>query len=734
MNVTRFISVILPLKLEWEPCYSLPEGMDDIAEGDRVRVRFAGKDYIGVVSAIDVIPESRIEKILCISDVEHDMEPISKEEICLWRQIADYYLCTVGEVYKAAYPYGKTNMEEAKARAEARKQEKQERSANILKSRIENIRGRLLRKEEAYEKAKKDSTRETYRKQIEDLIRLLSEKEKQLEELGKTHDTDKVKADFSCPDLTVPQRIAYDLIQSSFASHKPVLLHGVTGSGKTEIYMKAAAEALSRGRNVLYLIPEIALSRQLEDRLIAYFGDYLLTYHSALTAAAKRDMAHAVRSGRYIVLGTRSSIFLPHHDLGLIIIDEEHDSSYKQDSPAPRYNGRDSAIMLSKIHGSDTILGSATPSLESLYNCNTGKYNLVQLTERYHGATDSAIEIIDTKAERRKRGMIGNFSIKLIKHIESALASGSQTLILRSRRAYSPVLQCQECGKLLKCPHCNVSVSWHKENGTNKITCHHCGWKSSYTGACPECGSSLAQFGAGTQKIEEEARILFPSARIARLDSDSAQNRSFENETIKEFSKGNIDILIGTQIISKGFDFSNLGLVVIISADSMLALQDFRADEKAVQLMEQLRGRSGRRGSQGLFVIQTSQPQHPVYKLLLNGNAEELNMDLLEERKVFGFPPYSRIINLTIKDRHEDRAMKMSSRLAELLSDELQGITGPYPPIPDRIMDMHIRCIRITLAKDKSLQERKSRINSIIESFEKKEKYTGHISIDVDPS
>ena len=772
MTQSHFISVVLPLKLEWEPCYSVPEEMHPVQIGDRVRVLFAGKTYIGVISATDITPETEISKIRPILNVERGMGKIFPQEISLWRQVAEYYLCTIGEVYKAAYPIGKVHLEEAKAKAEEKQQQRLERQADALKVRIAKLTERLSKKQEQIEKAKKDSTREAYTEQAEGIKEEIVKLERQaalipghplfgseMKEGTKGHPE-------SCavPELSGAQQKALSEIKNAFTEDKPALIHGVTGSGKTEIYTRLALEVISgqadpkKGRNVLYLVPEIALSRQLEDRLYGYFGDRLLTFHSGITAASRRDIAEKIRSSSegYVVLGTRSALFLPHHDLGLIIIDEEHDNSYKQDSPAPRYNGRDTALMLARIQGADVVMGSATPSLESLYNCQYGKHRLVRLEERYHGSENSEIEIIDTKAERRKRGMRGNFSIKLIEHIRRTLDAGEQVIILRSRRAYSPVLQCQNCGELQKCPHCNVTYSWHRPigqatgtqtlNGTpspvqdesqkqaaGKSVCHHCGWNAPFENRCSVCGGPLQQFGAGTQKIEEEAAALFPQARIARLDSDTAQNRNFEVRTIRDFSNGDIDILMGTQIISKGFDFSNLSLVVVISADTLLAMQDFRADEKAVQLMEQLRGRCGRRGRKGLFVIQTSQPQHPVYQRLTENDAQQFSMDLLQERKDFGFPPYSRIIALTIKDMFEDRAQRMAFRLAAELRKAMPGITGPYPPTPDKIADQFLRCIRISLPKDRNLVSHKNALKEIVASFEKENKYQGHITIDIDP-
>ena len=747
----KYISVILPLKLEWEPCYCIStqrEIHNQIETGQRVRVKFAGKEYIGVVSRVDITPDIEPEKIQHVLEVETSMEKVLPEEIALWRRVAEYYLCTVGEVYKAAYPASKINLEEARAEAREKAVQRREKLAANIQNRLQALLERRHKKQEQPQKSRENTkSRIKLESDIVKIAEDIRKAETSLDAAIKNVEAAKTGLSLnntSLPEckiqLTEAQQKAYKQIQERFEAHKPVMLHGVTGSGKTEIYIKAAHEALTKGRNVLYLVPEIALSRQLEDRLYEHFEDRLLVFHSGETAASKRNIAEIIRSqqnskGNYILLGTRSSLFLPHHDLGLIIVDEEHDSSYKQDSPAPRYNGRDTALMLYQLHQRECniLLGSATPSLEEMYNCLSGKHLKIDLTERYHGAGDAEIQIIDTKAERRKRGMIGNFSRILIGHINNALAEGGQVLILRARRAWATALQCESCGEIQKCPHCNVSMSFHKAAGQQK--CHYCGKTIAHTGSCSKCGGNLMPLGAGTQKIEEEAAKLFQNARIARLDSDTAQNKAYEKQTIQKFSNGSIDILIGTQIVTKGFDFENLRLVAVIAADSLLGIQDFRADEKAFQIMEQFRGRCGRRTDKGLFIIQTSQPEHPIYQNLLSGREEPFNLQLLEERKDFNFPPYSRIIEITIKDKNEKRAFAISGKLASMLESRFssESITGPYQPIIDRIEDEHIKKIRVSLKKDKYLSTNKSTLIKIITYLEKASRYTGHITINVDP-
>ncbi|MCF0176149.1 MAG: primosomal protein N' [Bacteroidales bacterium] len=673
MDKLRYILVILPVRLGWEPCYSTR--LKDLEVGTRVRVKLAGREYVGVVSAVDVPPQTAVSKIMAIEGVEEGLDKVSTEEIALWRQVASYYLCTIGEVYKAAYPSSRTITELKKPR-----------------------------------KAKAKETREE-----------------------------------TAPELSEAQKKALSEIREAFSRQSTVLLHGVTGSGKTLLYNILAKEMLEQGRSVLYLVPEIALSRQLEQRLALVFGEKLCVYHSAETPARKRNIVKAAREGGHIILGTRSAVFLPFRNLGLVTVDEEHDSSYKQDAPAPRYNGRDTALMLASIHRCNAILGSATPSLGCLLNCECGKWTMVRLEEKFHGSVPARVEIIDTIAERRKRGMVGSFSRKLIGHMEETLAEGGQVLILRSRRAYSPAVQCSGCGTIPKCPHCNISLSYHK--AALRLACHHCGYSITYSGTCPECSGSYGTLGAGTQKIAEEAEALFPQAKVGRLDSDSALDPRQEAMIIKDFEEGRTDILVGTQMIAKGFDFDRLRLVVMMNADSLTGMQDFRADEKAFQLMEQFRGRSGRRGQESLFVIQTSRPSHPVYTAL---GDPAFSMQLLEERLFFGLPPYRRIAEVCVRDIVEERGRRHASELASLLISSLHAsmdsplvpvtpataepvVSCPYVPAPAKVADEYLFMIRVSFRKDAALQAHKSRLLETVSTFEAQMKGSGSVTIDVDP-
>ncbi|MGN0201409.1 MAG: primosomal protein N' [Candidatus Cryptobacteroides sp.] len=755
MSQVRFIKVIVPLRLEWEPLYSYE--YDDNApfpldEGTRVVVPVGSKTYVAVVSCTDAGEEAKavgLSRVKPVAGLAAGLAPVTPQEIALWRKVASYYLCTVGEVYKAAYPGMKVSQEETSARVRAAREARLAKERARIEAKLENLRQRLSAKEEALARARKESVKERLKGEMDVILGQIGALETDLEApagasavpsgIRSSESAGIPSSSAALPQLSEAQMKVFEEIRNLTGGGKPVLLHGVTGSGKTEIYLKLAAECLVSGRSVLFLVPEIAMSRQLEERARSIFGDRLLVFHSAESILSRHETAEAMKQGPCLVLGTRSAIFLPFRNLGLVVVDEEHDTSYKQESPSPRYNARETAVMLGGIHGAAVLLGSATPSLESLYNCSAGRYAYVSLNERYFGSASSDVEVIDTIAERRKNGMIGLFSRKLIERIRDCLDRKRQVLILRERRSFSPAVQCAECGEIVKCRRCNVPLSLHfRQDGTGRLICHYCGRTYEYSGACPGCGGALSPLGAGTQKVEEEAAALFPEARIARLDGDSARDRKYATDVIRGFSKGEIDILIGTQIVAKGFDFSGLDLVAVIGADSILGQEDYRADEKGLQLLEQFRGRCGRRSGKGMFVIQTSQPGHPVYRTL-EGTMESKSMmdSLLGERKLFGYPPYSRVVGIILKDSNALRADRMAADLVAALRQS--GITsatslvGPYSPAVDKVSGQNIRCARVLLPKDRNLAANKALILRTVNTFEKARKYAGHISLDVDP-
>ena len=738
----KYLKVILPLKLDWEPCYSYTpaDGAAVPEVGSRVNVRFAGRRYIGVVSGKDIVPDIEASRIQRIIGVEDGIAPITEAELKLWRFVSDYYMCTVGEVCKAAYPSLKNDGELVLSRGRLRNEERIRRKNEALAAKRERLEAMVERRKALYDKAVRPETKEKY-------LAALTRAEEDLKSLPLRIDS---AASVSGPEgamigrlpsLSAAQRNCLEEIGKFFSSGTPALLHGATGSGKTEIYITLAADPLAAGKSVLYLIPEIAVSRQLGNRLAEVFGERLVQFHSRMTSSARSHAVEKVRRGNCIVLGTRSAVFLPFIDLGLVIVDEEHDNSYKQETPAPRYNGRDTAMMLARIHGASLVMGTATPSLESLYNCRTGRLGKVLLQERYFGEDRTEVEIVNTSEERRKRGMRGSFSYRLIDRMKEALGSGGQILLLRSRKSYSPAVQCSKCGRIPRCPHCDVSLSWHKDEG--RLRCRYCGWSEPFNAVCNACGGHFEPLGVGTQRVEEEVAELFPQARVARLDGDLGPGG---DEVVRDFSQGRIDILVGTQIVAKGFDFARLSLVAVLQADSLLGFQDFRADEKAWQLLEQFRGRGGRRGQKGCFLIQTATPDHPVYRYISSDHQDDSLSDaILSERYAFGYPPFSRIVAVSVRDRDEGSAAALASGLAAAIrnafgirglarsKEDQVAVIGPYAPGVDRVSDLYIRQIRVSIMKNPALKSNKSRLADIVEAYGKENSCSAQLSLDVDP-
>ncbi|MDP3437076.1 MAG: primosomal protein N', partial [Bacteroidales bacterium] len=573
-----FAHVILPLRITMDVTYIVPEPLiKTLRTGSFVRVPFSGSIYIAVVDSLTNEPPPFKGEIKEIESVE----PIfgaSKNEIEFWKWIAEYYMCTVGEVFKAAFP-------EPLTKTTLLKRKRVIRSATVVEAPSE---------------------------------------------------------------LSPAQQEALIQIEKNIKTKMPTLLKGVTGSGKTEIYIQLAHKAHSRGENVLIMVPEIALSRQLSERLENIFGDDLLVYHSKQSSAVRRDIYSRVKEGSnpYIILGLRSSVFLPFEKLGIIIVDEEHDASYKQSEPAPRYNGRDSALILSKIHSAGVVLGSATPSLESIYNSHSGRYSLVELNEKFYGDHIPSVTIIDTIREQKRGKMEGLFSQTVLDEIKDRLSKGEQTLIFRNRRSYSPLVQCIYCGDIPHCLHCNVSLSYHKNRGA--LSCHYCDYSKRFTTICTKCGRpGLKERGCGTEMIEEQIRGYFPQARVARFDAETTARKSQEAKILREFVNGETDILIGTQMVSKGFDFEKLTLIVLVQADSMFAVEDFRSSERAMQMLVQLAGRGGRRYNKGQIIVQTAQPQNIIYQQFEQSNSNIAAE--LEQRGEFEYPPFTRLIKIVIK-------------------------------------------------------------------------------------
>jgi primosomal protein N' (replication factor Y) len=521
---------------------------------------------------------------------------------------------------------------------------------------------------------------------------------------GKDPEPEDLKLAFLSP----AQQKAIDGIRSSFAHTDVALLHGITSSGKTEIYIHLIQEAIQHGKQVLYLLPEIALTAQIITRLRTAFGQEVAVYHSRFTDRErvetwKKLLQPDAHAGIRIVLGARSAIFLPFREAGLVIIDEEHENTYKQFNPAPRYHARDTAIMLARFHGAKVLLGTATPSLETYFNCLNGKYSLIELTDRYRDMQLPDIHVVNTRELRRKKRMQSHFSPLLLDHITEALKNKEQIILFQNRRGFSLFLECAQCGEIPRCRHCDVSLTYHKMS--NRLTCHYCGYGIPVPKTCPACGSpEIKMQGFGTEKIEEEIAIFFPEARVARMDLDSTRKRQSFEKLIASFEMQESDILVGTQMVSKGLDFDHVKLVGIVNADTMLNYPDFRAHERSFQLMAQVAGRAGRKTNRGIVIIQTSDDKNPVIRQVVENNFTGMYNSQLEERKRFQYPPFCRLIEITLKHRDKEILDKaadfLARRLKQLISDT---ILGPEYPLVSRIQNLNLKTLLVKISKGRSL-------------------------------
>ena len=496
--------------------------------------------------------------------------------------------------------------------------------------------------------------------------------------------------------LSPAQEKAYSEIHDTFTSKDVCLLHGVTSSGKTEIYVRLIDEVLKLGRQVLYMLPEIAITTQITERLAKLFGNKLLVYHSKFSDNERVEVWNKLLHGNepMVVLGVRSSLFLPFKDLGLIIVDEEHENTYKQQDPAPRYHARNAAIVLAGMHGAKTLLGSATPSIDSYFNATTGKYGLVELVTRYGDCLMPEIITADIKELKRKKIMKDTlFSPLLVEKVNASLARGEQAILFQNRRGFAPLIECKSCGWVPHCVNCDVSLTYHKYH--NQLVCHYCGYTIQLPPHCPECQSTeLKMMGFGTEKVEEEIASLFPSAKVERLDFDTARTRTAYERIISDFEKGKTQILIGTQMLSKGLDFGNVSVVGILNADNLMNYPDFRAHERAFQLMVQVSGRAGRRDKRGTVVLQTSQPEHPLIRMVQHFAYKEMVRLQLSERSMFRYPPYYRLIVLVLRSRNESVLQELSVIYAEKLHARLgERVLGPVTPPVTRVQTLHIKKI-----------------------------------------
>jgi len=520
--------------------------------------------------------------------------------------------------------------------------------------------------------------------------------------------------------LSPAQNQVYVQLKANFAQQKPQLLHGVTSSGKTEVYIHLIAEAIQQDKQVLYLVPEIALTTQLVQRLIKIFGNEIAVYHSRYSQQERREVwmqvaAHSSKAK--IVLGARSAIFLPFVDLGLIIVDEEHETSYKQMSPAPRYQARDLAVLLGKIHSADVVLGSATPSIETYFNTKRNRYLLTVLDNRYGDVKLPEIKIIDLKEALRRKQTNGNFAQEALDVITATLAQKKQVIVFQNRRGYAPIAQCDDCGHVMDCPHCDVSLTLHRHQ--NKLKCHYCGYQINKPLLCPVCGNpSISYKGIGTEQIQNDLQLLFKDAVVGRLDSDTTRGKNSFATILSKFQNMETDILVGTQMLVKGLDFARVGLVLVMNADQLLFYPDFRADERSFQMLMQVAGRAGRKGEQGKVLIQTFNPQHPILKMVLEADYQKMYQEQMQQRQELNYPPYSRMINFQVKDKNLQKTIDASAWLTKSFSNYFDNVLGPSDALIPRIKDRYIKEILIKLQPSSQMMAQKKIVLKVLHTFQ----------------
>ena len=647
----HFADVILPVPLQGLFTYSLPADLSRQAHvGARVIVPFGTKKtQTGLIARLHSNEPTGIE-VKDILEIMDEQPVVLPAQLNLWQWIAEYYLCSIGEVFKAALP------------------------------------GKMKR---AYSPPLDSPPALPVREGAE--CNRLDERT-QFSEVTTPSLTGRVGGE-SLPSLSPAQQTALSSIHSEWQQHAVCLLHGVTSSGKTEIYIHLIAEALEQGQQVLYLLPEIVLTSQLTERLQAVFGERLGVYHSKFTDVQRsRVWLRQLSATPYdIIVGVRSSVFLPFSKLGLVIVDEEHEVNFKQQDPAPRYNARNVAILMASRTKAHVLLGTATPSLDSYYNARLGKYGLVRLSERYGHVQLPLVEVADIKELRRRRLLQGPFSPQLLEKMRQALDAHEQIILFQNRRGYAPHIECHVCGWVPRCPHCDVSLTMHARTG--RMTCHYCGFTTEVPARCPNCeNAELKQHGFGTERIEEDILSIFPSARVARMDLDTTRTRTAYEQIIRDFADGTTDILVGTQMVTKGLDFEHVSVVGILSADNMLNQPDFRAYERSFQMMSQVAGRAGRRQRQGYVLLQTMEAQLPLIHYVVTGDYDGMYQEQMTERRRFAYPPFFRLIFIYIKHRRADTTDHLAIELVRQLKTLFgQRVLGPDEPPVARVQSLFIR-------------------------------------------
>lgn len=667
----QLYDVILPLAIRGTYTYSLLDGMPQIDAGTRVLVPLGNKQAVGIVLRVHVGDLDTRVRVRAIIEVLDPLPILSNEQIALWQWIAEYYLCPLGDVMAAALP------------------------AKAL--------------DHHYTMA--DSTKR------------------------RVHLPSFAGETTSLQTLSPAQQTALNQIQAAWENHETVLLEGVTSSGKTEVYMHLIQEQLQAGHQVLYLVPEIALTTQLTTRLQRVFGNQLRVYHSRISDAQRMEIYRQQRLDQQprLIVGARSAVFLPFTHLGLVIMDEEHEPSYKQQEPAPRYHARSVVTVMAHQVGAKVLLGTATPSVESRYNAEQGKYGYVTLKERYQGLQLPHIHIIDLQQQYHRREMYGHFSDPLVARIREELAHGKQIILFQNRRGYAPFIQCVQCGEVPKCPNCDVSLTVHMH--TRLLSCHYCGHTQTIPTTCPHCSGEVRIHGFGTERLEEEVKNLFPEAKVARMDLDTTRKKNDYEDIISAFSRHEVDILIGTQMVTKGLHFDDVSLVAVLSADHLLSQPDFRSYERAYQLLEQVSGRAGRTGQQGEVMIQTFDPSNPLFERVQQHDTAGMYQSQIAEREVYHFPPFHRQITIILRHTNEQRLLYAADALHSRLRVAFGSrVTDVITPSVARVQKQHIRLINLRVEAKANIMKAKQLLMEQVAVVEQQAESKGtQIVLDVDP-
>lgn len=802
--MAQFADVLLPLAIQGSYTYCIPPTIE-VRMGSRVLVPFGRKK---IYTAIVVMLHDRKPQGYEVKDIITVLDPypiVRHPQLKFWEWLSDYYLCTQGEVYKAAIPSGLKVESETFISPNADFEEEtpgmlSDREKVILdftaqRGRVQiaditnatgfkNVEGVVSRLLDMGAIHVSERVIDNYRARTETCVKLTIEPSDEaslhgffdqvrrahkqelllLAYLDLSHWMNKGKkplevtkeallkrADVTAavlsaavargifttykrainrfdtqgtqlielPKLSPEQQRAYNEIHSTFHEKAITLLHGVTSSGKTSIYMHLIKDALDSGQQALYLVPEIALTTQLTRRLKAVFGDRLLIYHSKFSDNERVDIWRKLllSNDPCVVIGVRSSVFLPFSKLGVVIVDEEHESSYKQQDPAPRYNGRNAAMILASMHGAKVLLGSATPSIEVYYRALNGQYGHVELLTRYADIKMPLVKVIDTKDARKRREMNGMFSSELVKMCRHALNDGEQVILFQNRRGYAPMVRCKECAWVPHCENCDVSLTYHKH--TRSLTCHYCGYTMTLPNLCPTCGQpGIEIFGYGTERIEDDIDAVFPGEKISRMDLDTTRSKTAYDRIIDEFSSHKTNILVGTQMVTKGLDFDAVSIVGILNADTMIRFPDFRSHERAFDMMEQVAGRAGRAHKQGQVVIQTSEPSHPVIGYVQKHDYKGFYNEELKERERYGYPPFTRIINIYLKHRDDAIVGEIAVRYSNMLRQVFgTRVLGPEAPSVGRVQNLFIRQVVLKMETQASMSKVKKILRNIYEQM-----------------